>query len=249
MQVPTLNVRGLESAHVGAGARTIIPDRATAATGSGATAVAAASAMVIVNTVVYVRDQFGRDASDVAWALGASGAPAPLFQGPPFRSCLVGGLILAEDGQKMSKSKKNYVSPDVVFASQGADATRWYLLSTTAPWQDKRFYEEAVRETFGKFFSTLWNTFLFHHQYARLDRWTPAKASPPEEWGDLDRWLLSRLNATVAEARAEADRLHLHKATRAIEAVRQAEAWGDSWSCGSWRSMPAPVPIFPHGAA
>jgi isoleucyl-tRNA synthetase len=151
-------------------------------------------------------------------ALGSAGAPAPLFQGPPFRNCLVGGLILAEDGQKMSKSKKNYVSPDVVFASQGADATRWYLLSTTAPWQDKRFYEEAVRETFGKFFSTLWNTFLFHHQYARLDRWTPDKAAPPSEWTDLDRWLLSRLDAAVAEARAEADRLHLHKATRAIEA-------------------------------
>ena len=151
-------------------------------------------------------------------ALGASGAPAPLFHGPPFRNCLVGGLILAEDGQKMSKSKKNYVSPDAVFASQGADATRWYLLSTTAPWLDKRFYEEAVRETFGKFFSTLWNTFLFHHQYARLDHWTPDKAVAPERWGDLDRWLLSRLNATVAEARFEADRLHLHKATRAIEA-------------------------------
>ncbi len=141
-----------------------------------------------------------------------------LFQGPAFRNCLVGGLILAEDGQKMSKSKKNYVPPDQVFASQGADATRWYLLSTTAPWQDKRFYEDAVRETFGKFFSTLWNTFLFHHQYARLDRWTPAKALPPERWSDLDKWLLSRLNACVSEARFEADRLHLHKATRAIEA-------------------------------
>ncbi|HUR25703.1 MAG TPA: isoleucine--tRNA ligase [Candidatus Thermoplasmatota archaeon] len=150
-------------------------------------------------------------------ALGASGAPAPLFSGPPFRNCLVGGLILAEDGTKMSKSKKNYVPPDQVFANQGADATRWYLLSTTAPWQDKRFYEEAVRETFGKFFSTLWNTFLFHHQYARLDHWTPAQALPPERWVELDQWLLSRLNATIAEARFEADRLHLHKATRAIE--------------------------------
>jgi isoleucyl-tRNA synthetase len=151
-------------------------------------------------------------------ALGSSGAPAPLFQGPPFRNCLVGGLILAEDGQKMSKSKKNYVSPDQVFANVGADATRWYLLSTTAPWQDKRFYEEAVRETFGKFFSTLWNTFLFHHQYAKLDHWTPKQALPPEQWTDLDRWLLSRLNAAAAEAKFEADRFHLHKATRAIEA-------------------------------
>jgi isoleucyl-tRNA synthetase len=141
-----------------------------------------------------------------------------LFQGPAFKNCLVGGLILAEDGTKMSKSKKNYVPPDQVFANQGADATRWYLLSTTAPWQDKRFYEDAVRETFGKFFSTLWNTFLFHHQYAKLDHWTPAKAVPASQWNDLDKWLLSRLNATVAEAHFEAERLHLHKATRALEA-------------------------------
>ena len=151
-------------------------------------------------------------------ALGASGAPAPLFHGPPFRNCLVGGLILAEDGTKMSKKLRNYVSPDQVFASQGADATRWYLLSSTAPWQDKRFYEEAVRDTFGKFLSTLWNTFLFQHQYAKLDRWTPDKALPASEWADLDKWLLSRLHATVAEARFEAERFHLHKATRAIEA-------------------------------
>ncbi len=155
-----------------------------------------------------------------------------LFQGPAFRNCLVGGLILAEDGQKMSKSKKNYVPPDQVFANQGADATRWYLLSTTAPWQDKRFYEDAVRDTFGKFFSTLWNTFLFQHQYAKLDHVTADNASAilgdladARDKGvvaglhlsELDRWLLSRLNATVREVRFEADRLHLHKATRAVE--------------------------------
>jgi isoleucyl-tRNA synthetase len=143
---------------------------------------------------------------------------AGLFQGPAYRNCVVNGLILAEDGRKMSKSLRNYVPPDQVFASQGADATRWYLLSTTAPWQDKRFYEEAVRETFGKFFSTLWNTFLFQHQYAGLDHWRPEQALPPREWSDLDRWLHSRLQACIAEVRFEADRFHLHKATRAIEA-------------------------------
>lgn len=156
-------------------------------------------------------------ASATALGQAPDAKQANLFQGPAFKNCLVGGLILAEDGQKMSKSKKNYTSPDTVFANQGADATRWYLLSTTAPWQDKRFYEDAVRETFGKFFSTLWNTFLFQHQYAKLDHWTPAKALPAERWSDLDQWLLSRINATIAEARFEADRLHLHKATRAIE--------------------------------
>ncbi|MES2153593.1 MAG: isoleucine--tRNA ligase [bacterium] len=156
-----------------------------------------------------------------ATALGKAmpdAAKSGLFAGPAYRNCVVNGLILAADGRKMSKSLKNYIPPDQVFASQGADATRWYLLSTTAPWQDKRFYEDAVRETFGKFFSTLWNTFLFQHQYAKLDHWTPEKALPEAKWTDLDKWLLSRLNATIAEARFEADRYHLHKATRAIEA-------------------------------
>ncbi len=157
-------------------------------------------------------------ASATALGEAADAKKAAIFQGPPYRNCLVSGLILAEDGTKMSKSKKNYVPPDRVFANQGADATRWYLLSTTAPWQDKRFYEEAVRETFGKFFSTLWNTFQFQHQYAKLDHWEPEQAIPQEQWSDLDRWLASRLDATIAETRFEADRLHLHKATRAIEA-------------------------------
>ena len=157
-------------------------------------------------------------ASATALGQAPDAKAAGLFQGPAYRNCLVNGLILAEDGRKMSKSLRNYVPPDTVFANQGADATRWYLLSATAPWQDKRFYEEAVRETFGKFFSTLWNTFLFQHQYAKLDHWTPAQAVDPKAWSDLDRWLLSRVHATVAEARFEADRYHLHKATRAIEA-------------------------------
>jgi isoleucyl-tRNA synthetase len=157
-------------------------------------------------------------ASATALGQDAKAKAAGLFQGPAYRNCVVNGLILAEDGRKMSKSLRNYVPPDQVFANQGADATRWYLLSATAPWQDKRFYEDAVRETFGKYFSTLWNTFLFHEQYARLDRWRPEHALQPEQWTDLDRWLLSRLHATIQEARFEADRYHLHKATRAVEA-------------------------------
>ncbi|HET6397987.1 MAG TPA: isoleucine--tRNA ligase [Candidatus Thermoplasmatota archaeon] len=148
----------------------------------------------------------------------ADPAAAPLWEGPAYRNVVVMGLILGEDGQKMSKSKRNYVPAEVVMRNQGADATRWYLLSATPTWQEKRFSEEAVRETFGKFFSTLWNTFLFWHQYARLDRWTPEQALPISRWTNMDRWLHSRLAATVAEARMEADRFHLHKATRAIEA-------------------------------
>ncbi len=160
----------------------------------------------------------------IATALGNTPeiAEAGQFQGPPFKNVVVNGLILAEDGRKMSKSLKNYVSPDEVFEHVGADATRWYLLSATAPWQDKRFFEDAVRDTFGKFFSTLWNTYLFHHQYADLDNWKPSLHTLDQLQAlvadsELDRWLLSRLEATVAEALGQGNRFHLHKATRAIE--------------------------------
>ncbi len=159
----------------------------------------------------------------IATALGSTEeiAKAGNFQGPPFKNCVVNGLILAEDGQKMSKSKKNYVSPDEVFSTHGADATRWYLLSATAPWQDKRFYDDAVRDAYGKFFGTLWNTFLFWKQYADLDGWKPSLKLLTElhetSTSDLDQWLLSRLEATVATANEEGHKFHLHKATRAIE--------------------------------
>ncbi len=143
------------------------------------------------------------------------------FQGPAYKNVVVNGLILAEDGQKMSKSKKNYVSPDEVFATHGADATRWYLLSATAPWQDKRFYDDAVRDAYGKFFGTLWNTFLFWNQYAELDDWKPSIKTLNDlqtiATSDLDRWLLSRLEACVDTALEEGNKFHLHKATRAIE--------------------------------
>jgi isoleucyl-tRNA synthetase len=145
---------------------------------------------------------------------------AGTFQGPPYKNVIVNGLLLAEDGQKMSKSKKNYAAPDEVFANQGVDATRWYLLSSTAPWQDKRFSESLVREAYGKFFGTLWNTFLFWNQYAELDGWKPTLAtldSVENTESPLDAWLLSRLEATIAAAEAEGQKFHLHKATRAIE--------------------------------
>jgi len=109
-----------------------------------------------------------------------------------------------------------------VFQHHGADATRWYLLSATAPWQDKRFFDGAVRDTYGKFFSTLWNTFLFANQYAELDHWKPTLATLDRlhdiaKDAPLDRWLLSRLEATVADALEHGNKFHLHKATRAIE--------------------------------
>jgi isoleucyl-tRNA synthetase len=142
-----------------------------------------------------------------------------LFDRPSYRNVVVMGLVLDEKGQKMSKSKKNYTDPNLIFQEYGADAMRWYLLGSSSVTADKRFFAAAIRDTFTRFFLTLWNTYQFHRGYAELDHWTPTaarldrKTRPP-----LDRWLLERLDRAASTARTEADAYNYHKAVQAIEA-------------------------------
>ena len=128
------------------------------------------------------------------------------------------GLILDKDGQKMSKRDRNYVSPDEIFDREGADAMRWYLISASAPWSPKRFYEEVVREALGKFLLTLWNTYSFYDTYASLDSFVYHEHDiAPDERSILDRWALSRLNSLIRAVNAYIERFELHKAARLIE--------------------------------
>lgn len=128
------------------------------------------------------------------------------------------GLILDKEGQKMSKKDRNYVSPNEIFDQEGADAMRWYLISASAPWSPKRFYEEVVREALGKFLLTLWNVYSFYETYASLDDFRYGEHDiPPAERSILDRWVLSRLNTVTGEAQRHMERFELHKATRLIE--------------------------------
>ncbi|MFO8133664.1 MAG: isoleucine--tRNA ligase, partial [Thermoplasmatota archaeon] len=128
------------------------------------------------------------------------------------------GLILDKDGQKMSKKDRNYVSPNQIFDREGADAMRWYLISASAPWSPKRFYEEVVREALGKFLLTLWNTYSFYDTYAALDDFTyHDHGIPPAERGNLDRWALSRLNSVIRQVNEHIEQFELHKAARLIE--------------------------------
>ncbi|RLF39018.1 MAG: isoleucine--tRNA ligase, partial [Thermoplasmata archaeon] len=100
-----------------------------------------------------------------------------LFDKPPYRKVLTLGLVLDKQGQKMSKSKKNYVDPKVIFDNEGADPLRWYMISANPPWAPIRFYEEAVKETLRRFMLTLWNSFKFYLTYAQLDKFDPRKHS------------------------------------------------------------------------
>jgi isoleucyl-tRNA synthetase len=134
----------------------------------------------------------------------------------PFRNCIVLGLMLGEDGQKMSKSKRNYREPTEIFDRYGADALRWYFFSNQPPWTSIRYSEKAIRETIPEFLLKLWNVYSFLVIYANIDGFDPGAAlagavgqlgpevlarakgyRPLAERGELDRWVLSELRRTA----------------------------------------------------
>jgi isoleucyl-tRNA synthetase len=141
-----------------------------------------------------------------------------LFDERSYKNVLTLGLVLDENNQKMSKSKRNYVDPDVILDNEGADALRWYLISSSAPWMSKRFYEQAVKETLGKFILTFWNSYNFFATYAALDKFDPKKdILPVQKRQLLDKWILSRFNKVSSEFKKYMKTFEIHKAARAVE--------------------------------
>jgi isoleucyl-tRNA synthetase len=141
-----------------------------------------------------------------------------LFDAPPFKNCIVNGLVLAEDGSKMSKSKRNYPDPALILESYGADALRAYLISSPVVRAEPlRFSETGVREVVRTVLLPLRNAWSFLVQYANIDGWhpgtgmgeqaTPAVAERPE----LDRWLLSVLQSLVREVNEQMEGYYLYK--------------------------------------
>ncbi|QDU90637.1 Isoleucine--tRNA ligase [Pirellulimonas nuda] len=108
----------------------------------------------------------------------ASARPSPLYP-HPFRNCIVLGLMLGEDGQKMSKSKRNYREPREIFDKYGADALRWYLLANQPPWTAIRYSEQAIKDSIPEFLLRLWNCYSFLVIYANIDGWSPSGAAAP----------------------------------------------------------------------
>lgn len=119
----------------------------------------------------------------------------------PYKSVVVNDLVLDANGQKMSKSRGNVVNPWDVLSRHGADAVRLFLIASSQIWVPRRFDENAIRETAGRFLLTLRNIYNgIFAQYANFG-WQPGAADPPvEERSVLDRWILSRLSAVEAQA-------------------------------------------------
>lgn len=124
---------------------------------------------------------------------------AALFDAPAFKNVIVNGIILAEDGSKMSKRLKNYPEPTAVIDRLGADAIRLYLLSSPAVYgEDLSFSERGVELVLRQVLIPFWNAFVFLSTYARIYHWSPRQIEGPMQ-ADIDRWILSLTERLVQE--------------------------------------------------
>ncbi len=142
-----------------------------------------------------------------------------------YKNVICLGLILDGQGQKMSKTKGNVISPWEVLDKNGADAMRWYLYTASPPGQERRFSSDLVSEVLRNFTLTLWNTYSFFVTYANLDGWKPEPGAKIE-YSQLDRWLLSSLHTLVRDVTQALETYDVIGATRPIEQfVDQLSNW------------------------
>ena len=141
-----------------------------------------------------------------------------LFNKAPYKNVIVMGHVQDETGQKMSKSKGNAVDPFNALETYGADAIRWYFYTSSAPWLPKRFSGKAVQEGQRKFMGTLWNTYAFFVLYANIDNFDASKYTLEyDKLPVMDKWLLSKLNSTVAEVDSNLDQYRIPEAAKALQ--------------------------------
>jgi isoleucyl-tRNA synthetase len=152
------------------------------------------------------------------WFYSQHAIATMLFESVNFKNCICLGLILDEDGQKMSKSKGNIVEPWSVLNKYGADAFRWYMYTAGPPGEPRRFSVELVGEVVKNFSLTLWNVYSFFVTYANIDGFDPLQA--PVALADrdpLDRWILSELHALAREVTQAYEAYDVPRATRPVE--------------------------------
>ncbi|MEJ2202772.1 MAG: isoleucine--tRNA ligase [Gemmatimonadota bacterium] len=151
------------------------------------------------------------------WFYSLMAISTMLGRGQAFRNVVVNDLILDAEGQKMSKSKGNAVDPWDAIEAHGADAVRWYFITSSNPWVPKRYDPDGVKESARKLFDTLFNTYRFFSLYAGVEGWTPSSSDPqPANRPLIDRWLLSRLDTVTRQVMDELDGYQLTRAYRTL---------------------------------
>ena len=141
-----------------------------------------------------------------------------LFNKAPYENVIVLGLVLDENGEKMSKSKGNAVDPFDALKTYGADAIRWYFYTNSAPWLPNKFSKDAVLEGQRQFMGTLWNTYAFFVLYANIDNFDATKYTLEyDKLPVMDKWLLSKLNTMVKSVDENLDKYRIPEAGRALD--------------------------------
>ncbi|MGE0171580.1 MAG: isoleucine--tRNA ligase [Oligoflexales bacterium] len=149
------------------------------------------------------------------WFYTLSVLSTALFDKPAFKNVIVNGLVLAEDGRKMSKRWKNYTPPDELMDELGADSVRLYMIgSAILRGEDLRFANNGVKDTTRAVLLPLWNAYSFLTTYAEADKWDPHEqliSGPPSNLkSKLDRWIVSRFYSTVRDIDAQMQEYQLY---------------------------------------
>jgi isoleucyl-tRNA synthetase len=140
------------------------------------------------------------------------------FDSVAFRNVVSNGLVLDKNGRKMSKRLGNAVDPFETIAKYGPDATRWYMITNAAPWDNLKFDIEGIGEVQRKFFGTLHNTYSFFALYANVDGFSYKEAEIEiSQRPEIDRWILSELNTLIRKTDEAYSDYEPHRAGRLIE--------------------------------
>ena len=140
---------------------------------------------------------------------------AALFNRAAMKNAIVNGLILAEDGNKMSKRLKNYPDPEKVINQLGADAVRLYMLdSPVVQGEDLRFAEKGVEHTLRQALIPFWNAFVFLATYAKIYQWHPKKQERSTVL--IDRWIVSLTQKLIRDVEEGMDRYELNRAVQPL---------------------------------
>ncbi len=159
------------------------------------------------------------------WFYSLHAISSLVFDQECYKNVICLGMILDENGQKMSKHKGNVVDPWAVLNESGADALRWYLYTASPPGLERRFSKELVAEVVRTFTLTIWNTFSFFVTYANIDGWKP-EAGEKITYSHLDLWLRSALHTLIKDVTRALEEYDVLGATRPIENfVDQLSNW------------------------
>ena len=145
-----------------------------------------------------------------------------IFNTNAYKNVVSNGLVLDKNGQKMSKRLGNAVDPFETLDNFGPDATRWYMISNSNPWDNLKFDISGIEEVKRKFFGTIHNIYSFFSLYANIDGFNGSEKSIPYlNRYELDRWILSELNSLIAEVESSYENYEPTKAARLISTFVQ----------------------------